>query len=225
MSIIAGSEGTERIFRGQRKDFIVMRKDSFNYTDDYTYINDEGIETAYDFTGCIGKMDIKKKKNDKTPIKVIAVNFDSTVVNRYSLNLDYKSMDMDAGKYYYDMQIYDANGLMVTKLYGNFIVLQDVTDFEGVIEEEYSGLFISSIGIEKEPGVSYSITFSDNIGFETFKHQYFENSVLFKIVSSVWKQLSHYYNVMFSGSVSITTTAADINYSVLFKSQISISTN
>jgi hypothetical protein len=56
-------------------------------------------------------------------------------------------MDLDAGKYYYDMQIYDADSKMVTKLYGDFIVLQDVTDFLMTIEKNYDYMLSSKTGI------------------------------------------------------------------------------
>lgn len=130
-SIIPGSSTSNKIFQGQRKDFIVMRKDTFEYTGTYSYIHTDGTTVEYDFTGCIGMMHIKKKKTDSVPLKSIGISFD---VYDYTLSAAAENMDLDAGKYYYDLQIYDADNKMVTKLYGNFIVLQDVTDFTGVIE-------------------------------------------------------------------------------------------
>lgn len=131
MSIIAGSNSSQKIFTGQRKDFIVMRKDTFEYTGTYSYVHTDGTTVEYDFTGCVGMMMIKKKKTDTTAVKVIGVSFDEY---EYTLQVDSDDMDLDAGKYFYDMQIYDADHKMVTKLYGNFVVLQDITDFEAVIE-------------------------------------------------------------------------------------------
>ena len=129
--IIAGNNSSQRIFQGQRKDFIVMRKDTFEYTGTYTYIHTDGASVEYDFTDCIGMMHIKKKKTDTTPLRVIGITFDEY---EYNLAADAETMDLDAGRYHYDLQIYDADGKMVTKLYGSFIVLQDVTDFDEVIE-------------------------------------------------------------------------------------------
>jgi hypothetical protein len=130
-SIIPGSSTSNRIFQGQRKDFVVMRKDTFEYTGTYTYIHTDGTSVEYDFTGCIGMMHIKKKKTDTRPLKVIGISFDEY---EYTLTAEADDMDLDAGKYHYDLQIYDAGDKMVTKLYGSFIVLQDVTDFDAVIE-------------------------------------------------------------------------------------------
>lgn len=131
MSIIAGTNSSQRVFTGQRKDFIVMRKDTFEYTGTYSYVHTDGATVQYDFTGCIGMMHIKKKKTDTVPLKSIGISFD---IYDYTLNATAENMDLDAGRYYYDLQIYDADNKMVTKLYGNFIVLQDVTDFTGVVE-------------------------------------------------------------------------------------------
>lgn len=131
MSIIAGSNSSSRIFTGQRKDFIVMRKDTFSYTGTFSYIHTDGTTVQYDFTDCIGMMHIKKRKTDIIPLKVIGVSFDEY---EYTLQADADDMNLDAGKYFYDMQIYDADHKMVTKLYGSFIVLQDVTDFDGVVD-------------------------------------------------------------------------------------------
>ena len=125
MTRIAGTGGVERVFDGKRKDFIVMRKDSFDFNDTYEYVDDDGIDAEYDFTGCIGAMQIRKKKTSKEIVRTVSVRFSTTT---YYLSVDADDMDMDAGKYYYDLQIYDANSKMVTKLYGDFVVLQDVTD-------------------------------------------------------------------------------------------------
>jgi len=125
MTRIAGVGDSTRVFDGQRRDFIVMRKDTFNYTGTYTYVNDAGTELDYDFTGCIGAMAIKKKKADTTAVRIVSVSFDE---DEYTLYVEADDMDMDAGKYYYDLQIFDADSEMVTKMYGSFVVLQDITD-------------------------------------------------------------------------------------------------
>ena len=63
MTRIAGTGTSNRLFDGQRKDFIVMRKDTFSYNDTYDYVDDDGVDNQYDFTDCIGSMQIKKKKS------------------------------------------------------------------------------------------------------------------------------------------------------------------
>lgn len=141
MAKIAGLNSSQNMFRGQRKDFIVMRKDTFSYTGTYTYYDSNSILQTYDFTDCIGKMDIKRKKYDTKPLKIVAVSFD---VTEYNLFISEDDLDLDAGRYYYDLQIEDADGNMVTKLYGDFKVLQDVTDFELTIRETVK------VGIENE---------------------------------------------------------------------------
>ena len=125
MSKIAGVGNSSNIFSGQRRDFIVMRKDTFEYTGQIDYVDEDGTDATYDFTSCIGAMAIKKKKNDTTAVRIVSVSFDEI---EYTLHVDAEDMDMDAGKYYYDMQIYDADSKMITKMYGDFIVLQDITD-------------------------------------------------------------------------------------------------
>ena len=135
MTRIAGTGGVERIFDGKKKDFIVMRKDSFDYTGTYKYVDDDGIDAEYDFTDCIGAMQIRKKKSDTTIVRSVSVSF-STI--SYTLAVDADDMDMDAGKYYYDLQIYDADSKMITKLYGEFVVLQDITDMDEPASSGYS---------------------------------------------------------------------------------------
>jgi len=135
MTRIAGTGSSNRIFDGQRKDFIVMRKDTFSYNDTYEYVTDNGVDAEYDFTGCVGAMQIKKKKSDTAVVRTVSVRFSTTT---YYLSADADDMDMDAGKYYYDLQIYDADSEMVTKLYGDFIVLQDVTSMDIPASEGFS---------------------------------------------------------------------------------------
>lgn len=162
MTRIAGTGTTNKIFQGQRKDFIVMRKDTFEYTGTYTYVDEDNTELQYDFTSCIGAMAIKKRKTDTTAVKFVSVSFD---VEEYTLFLDAEDMDMDAGKYYYDLQIYDADNKMVTKLYGDFIVLQDITDMLTPEEFEPWVYMLSQIDYEVMPSVKNNFLLESTIDY------------------------------------------------------------
>lgn len=162
MTQIAGTGSSNRIFKGQKKDFIVMRKDTFNYTGTYTYVDEDDTTLEYDFTNCVGAMAIKKKKTDTTAVRIVSVSFDA---EEYTLFVDADDMDMDAGKYYYDLQIYDANSKMVTKLYGDFIVLQDITDMAYPEDEEIYLNIEEIIDFEKQLAIKNELLLSNNIGF------------------------------------------------------------
>lgn len=146
MTLIAGTGSSNKIFTGFKKDFIVMRKDTFEYTGQIDYTDENGTKCTYDFTDCIGAMAIKKKKTDTTAVRIVSVAFDGV---EYTLYVEADDMDMDAGKYCYDLQVYDANHKMVTKLYGDFIVLQDITDMAYPKDEEIYFNLSSIIGYQK----------------------------------------------------------------------------
>lgn len=163
MAKIAGLNSSQNMFTGQRKDFIVMRKDTFSYTGTYTYYDSNNILQTYDFTDCIGKMDIKKKKTDMEPLRVVSVTFD---VTEYTFYLSEDDMNLDAGRYYYDLQIKDADGNMVTKLYGEIKVLQDVTDFESTVEEDFVTNFLNELEYYKSVNERCDVYFSDEITYK-----------------------------------------------------------
>jgi len=163
MTRIAGTGSSNRIFQGQKKDFIVMRKDTFEYTGEINYVDEDGTDATYDFTSCIGAMVIKKKKNDIAIVRAVSVSFDET---EYTLYVDAEDMDMDAGKYYYDLQIYDADEHMVTKMYGDFIVLQDITDMLHPHDEEIYLTLESIIGYEKMDSFKSILLLDSTINYE-----------------------------------------------------------
>lgn len=163
MAKIAGLNSSQNMFLGQRKDFIVMRKDTFSYTGTYTYYDSNNILQTYDFTDCVGKMDIKKKKTDTQPVRVVGVSFNAT---EYSIGLSGDDMNLDAGRYYYDLQIKDANGNMVTKLYGEIKVLQDVTDFDDVEEKDFLISFMNVLEYYKSINEKCDIYMSEEISYK-----------------------------------------------------------
>lgn len=185
MAKIAGLNSSQNMFSGQRKDFIIMRRDTFSYTGTYDYFDTNNILQTYDFTGCIGKMDIKKKKTDIIPLRVVSVSFNMT---DYTLYLSDEETDLDAGRYYYDLQIKDADNNMVTKLYGEFKVLQDVTHLEGTTEEEFITSFLSEIEYYKSINERCEIIISSEISHKIINlgvHKYIVNmlnSVEYKLV-------------------------------------------
>lgn len=236
MTRIAGTGTSNRIFQGQRKDFIVMRKDTFEYTGTYTYVDTDNTELQYDFTNCIGMMAIKKKKTDTTPVRVASVSFDE---EEYTLAIDAEDMDMDAGRYYYDMQIYDADGHMVTKLYGDFVVLQDVTDFLETIEEDYEYMFGSNVETAAVPQEKFTLVIASSVLIEIVANlsEYYTNmlrssvttsNVLRYIMSAVFSssvsaELVNKYTTiaMFGSSVTITTYVNQ-DYTIMLGSTVSL---
>ena len=218
--IIAGNNSSQRIFQGQRKDFIVMRKDTFEYTGTYTYIHTDGASVEYDFTDCIGMMHIKKKKTDTTPVKVIGISFDEY---EYSLTADAEDMDLDAGKYHYDLQIYDADGKMVTKLYGNFIVLQDVTDFEDIVEVEYLDQFSSEFSTEIMPREKITVLLSNTVVAEVLAYAKAGYSVIFGSSLELAEYITIVFDTIFKGAVSIETQMVT-GSNVVFTSTLEITT-
>ena len=220
MTRIAGTGSSNRIFQGQRKDFIVMRKDTFSYTGTYTYTDDDNTEIVYDFTGCVGMMAIKKKKKDVNAVRYVSVTFDE---EDYTLSVDAEDMDMDAGKYYYDLQIYDADSEMVTKLYGDFIVLQDITDFEGTIEVEYLDRFKSEITTEVMPKEKITVILSNTIVNELFAFAKNDYSVIFNNEIGITRSMSIIFNTSFGTLISITR-ALNIENNVIFGNTLEITT-
>jgi len=212
MSIIAGSNSSEQIFDGQRKDFVVYRKDTFNYSHNYKYKDADGNDAEYDFTDCIGKMSIKKRKNDKKAVRHVSVIFDTTDTSLYTLFVEAKYMDMDAGKYYYDMSIYDANGYIVTKLYGTFTVLQDVTDFEGIKEEKFYITFFNSIKKRFAETYKTATVFKSIITYAFIPAYnyitYFSSKVAWTIMSDFL--LKKYYTSYFQSTIK--WTQMDVRY-------------
>ena len=184
---IAGTGGSTRVFTGQRKDFVVMRMDTFEYTGTYEYVNSAGTDCVYDFTDCIGSMQIKKKKTDTTIVRTVSVSFDET---EYTLSVDAEDMDMDAGKYYYDLQIYDADSKMVTKIYGEFLVLQDVTSMEEPHDEEIEITLTGLYGYEKMQVLKENLLLSDKYGFEEGMKNKVENIISTTIGYEVQSKLT-----------------------------------
>jgi len=176
---IAGNLGTNRIFQGQRKDFIVMRGDSFEYTGTFEYVDSDGITQLYDFTGCVGMMDVKKKKKDKEKVLTVAVSFNAT---EYTLTASATEMEIDAGIYYYDLQIYDINNKIVTKLYGQFSVIQDVTAFSGIIKEYFNFSLDEEISHYLSRNVKFDVNFSSVM--MTVNYQSTKTAITFSSVLS-----------------------------------------
>lgn len=196
MTQIAGTGSSNRIFKGQKKDFIVMRKDTFNYTGTYTYVDEDDTTLEYDFTDCVGAMAIKKKKTDTTAVRMVSVAFD---VEEYTLFVDAEDMDMDAGKYYYDLQIYDASHEMVTKLYGDFIVLQDVTSM--LVPEEEDIYAYLNTDISYQDGIKNSVSVSLNTGIE------YKEGVAERVQQGFTTFVTHAFQLRNSEAIVISTTA------------------
>lgn len=202
MSKIAGLGSSENLFSGQRKDFIVMKRDTFSYTGTYTYTDDNDIDQVYDFTDCVGKMDIKKRKTDLLPVRTVSVSFDET---EYNLYLSDEDMDLDAGKYYYDLQIIDADGAFVTKLWGDFIVLQDVTHLEGTVKEKVFIDFSEDITFIHSTNERLHLEFLNDINW-TFG--LFKNNNIFGGIST---DISYTINMMPRTTVSMSMHP-DVSY-------------
>ena len=220
MTRIAGTGSSNRIFQGQRKDFIVMRKDTFSYTGTYTYTDDDDTEIEYDFTGCVGMMAIKKKKNDTTAVRYVSVTFDE---EDYTLSVDAEDMNMDAGKYYYDLQIYDANEEMVTKLYGDFIVLQDITDFKALIEKEYTSLLTSNIEATIVPIWKIPVVVSSSILCELIEAQIYPiEALLGSSISTL--MVPNYITSLLLNSIITTDMVDKYTFQSIFGSSITFTT-
>lgn len=132
--MIAGNNNNSRkdLTRASKLDFNTKRGDTFRYEFETFYVNELGEEIQYDFDSCTIKMHIKKHPTDKKPYIVCPV---SAVNNTMTMYIPANTMnDVDAGVYYYDLELFDAEGYNYTLLYGRFNVKQDVTFFGDTAE-------------------------------------------------------------------------------------------
>ena len=132
--MIAGNNNNSRkdLTRASKLDFNTKKGDTFRYEFETFYVNELGEEIQYDFDSCTIKMHIKKHPKDKKPYIVCPV---SAVNNTMTMYIPANTMnDVDAGVYYYDLELFDAEGYNYTLLYGRFNVKQDVTFFGDTAE-------------------------------------------------------------------------------------------
>lgn len=128
------SYSNKNLVKAIRMDFTVKKGDTFSYTYDVTYIDDNGEEKIYDLTNCFAQMQIKKKRTDKNYYTVMAVNINITTgqITFYKSNED---MQLEPGTYWYDLEIKNAEGVNITWIEGKFKVLPDVTQWIKEVKE------------------------------------------------------------------------------------------
>ena len=141
-------------------------------------------------------------------------------------------MDLDAGKYYYDMQIYDADHHMVTKLYGEFIVLQDITDMLYPEEFEPWNYMLSEVNYSEMPTVKNQTMMQSIIDYleGTVNRNYLmssstlayafqlKNAYSLVMSSSVYYQfVTHYFRLTgrMTSTIDYVTTKVLSNYQLM----------
>jgi hypothetical protein len=114
----------------QRFDIEAMRGDTFNVTFDVT-LNAQ----HYDLTNYVDILcQIKSNPtNDNADVTCNAslstITVDSVEYTYLTIQKDYSSMMLKKGKYYYDIQIINANEELETWLFGTIKILQDVSNY------------------------------------------------------------------------------------------------
>jgi len=150
--------------------FLCKRGDTFNFSYDVFTIDDQGNQLLYDFTNCVLRMQIKKSTTDKNVYiepEIYAIS------NTLTINYPRRNMRaVDAGVYYYDIELDDLSGQSFTILYGTWKVLQDVTDFRDIYQVITNLNFIGLAEFQAYAKVrdSESLQFTDKIIFEVYKY-------------------------------------------------------
>ena len=125
--MIAGSSNTNQgdLRKSVRLNFKVKKGDPFTYSLDIYEVDANGNEVAVDLTGYIVQGSVKKNKTDKNVLfwLVTSVSGSTLTLTRSDLK------NYEAGKYVYDVEVKDTNGVSLTHLEGTFIIEQDVTEF------------------------------------------------------------------------------------------------
>jgi hypothetical protein len=114
----------------QRFDIEVMRGDTFNVTFDVT-LNAQHYDLAnYVDILCQIKSNPTNENADVTcNASLSTITVDGVEYTYLTIQKDYSSMMLKKGKYYYDIQIINANEELETWLFGTIKILQDVSNY------------------------------------------------------------------------------------------------
>ena len=216
--MIANTNSSSNIYQGHRKDFRVKRGDTFEYEYTHTYVDSDGVEQDYDFTGCIGGMMLKKKKTDTIPAIMATVAF-STTTATFSIAAERMRL-LDPGIYYYDLEIYDTNDENVTKLEGKFVVLQDITNFITPAEPDIITLFETIYGYEFQPSVHQLGTFNTEISYEFQPLLEINGIFSSEIETEVTPIIAYNYTQLFYSEIMAIDDVLKYNSLTLFNTEV-----
>ncbi len=82
---------------------------------------------AFNFDSYKGKMQIRKKPDDTTPILEIGNDCFTFTTGRIAIEKSAELMAIPKGTYYYDIELTDANNRVKTWFAGTFTISRDIT--------------------------------------------------------------------------------------------------
>jgi len=137
--MIAGSGSNRNKNNSIKANFNVKQYNTFIHELDMYYINEYGLETAYDFTGCFLQFYVKSKYGSFSK-RVGTITYTTNTIRLYVSN---EELDF-YGNYLYELNLTNALGVTTTLLEGKFSIERSViTLFQNIVNEISLG--ISSI--------------------------------------------------------------------------------
>lgn len=167
----------------QRKDFTITKNDTFYYNFTYEYYDSNGVKVTYDFTDCYVFMHIKKNPTDLTPLRNVAITIDTDKLG-LTMTIPALEMDLDPGKYFYDIEIYNADSRNQTILWGYITILQDVTDFGIIKKENFYQSFVTEVlyQIAEYQNIISGFTSELSYSINTFKSNRIDSNLTSELV-------------------------------------------
>lgn len=120
---IAGRGGGQ--LNTMQLDFIARRYDTFSEVFTIEYRDDDNVLQEVDLTGATVQAAIKKKKNGPTVLWLDV----SVTGNEITLSKPNTEMDLPTGRYWWDLEVKDADGVHITWVEGRFTMIEHVTEF------------------------------------------------------------------------------------------------
>lgn len=156
-------------------------------------------------TGTVIQSFIKKDKKSKNIIKIFNVNV-NIESNSIILSLPAKETLIPAGKYYYDVELYDIeNDTNTTILEGTITFSQDVTDFIDLSKDNNIFSFTNQISYSDISRLNINLSLSNFISYlEIFK----------KVVNSSLQNIIDYTIIPFQGLVDNLLLETKVNYNI-----------
>ena len=107
-------------------DFVARRFDTFSEVFTIEYYDDDQILQEVDLTGGSVQMQIKKRKSDANAV----LNMDVAISgNEITISKNHTLMDLPKGKYWFDLEVKDADSAHITWVHGRFTVVEHVTQW------------------------------------------------------------------------------------------------
>ena len=148
--MIAGQGGNQ--LDTIQMDFTARRFDTFNEVFTIEYYDDDQNLQELDLTGARAQMQLKKRKSDASPF----FSMDAAISgNEITISKNHTMMDMPKGKYWFDIEIKDADGDHITWVQGRFVVVEHITHYVDTYLTDLWYTLKSTLSIVDVPKISY----------------------------------------------------------------------